>query len=76
MTIGTIAADLVQLAATLERDGSDHSWQALRRFGEGLHTVGGAALMTRAYDAAIDRHGWNALPGVSDCWRGIQGWDA
>jgi hypothetical protein len=31
--------------------------------------------MTRAYDTAVDRHGWNALPSVNACWHGIEGWD-
>ncbi|MFD1610827.1 hypothetical protein ACFSCW_03315 [Sphingomonas tabacisoli] len=74
MTIGSIAESLVQLAAAHERDGSDWSWQALRRFGESLHVIGGADLMTRAYDTAVERHGWNALPGVNQCWVGIEGW--
>ena len=76
MTIGSIAAELVQLDGAYERDGSDWSWQRLRSFGEALHVVGGPDLMTKAYDTAVDRHGWNALPGVNECWRDIPGWGA
>lgn len=76
MTIGKIAADLAVVAGTFDRKGDDDSWSKLRRFGEALSEIGGGDLMVRAYDAAVERHGWDAMRGVSDCWRDIRGWSA
>lgn len=72
--LGSTAKRLVELAEALERRGDDYSWSELRRFGEALAVVGGVQALTRVFDEAVDRHGWRAVPGVADCWNGIEGW--
>lgn len=74
MGTAKMAADLAQLAERFERRGDDDSWKRLRDFGEALNTVGGNRLMVGVYDRAIEQCGYASLPGVAECWHGIDGW--
>src|SRR5690242_11933052 len=43
----------------------------VRTLGRRICDRGGVALMSQVYDAAVDRHDWRGVRGVSSQWDGI-----
>jgi DNA-binding MarR family transcriptional regulator len=74
--LGTVAGNLVDLARRHRERASPESLDELQRFGSALFLIGGTDMVVRVYDAAVDRHGWDAVPGVAVAWGSVPGWSA
>jgi hypothetical protein len=74
--VAVVPAGLYRLSDLPERPADNgEAWEAMRRFGRGLAASNGN-LMMEVYDAAVDRHGYEGVYGVSSAWHGIGGWAA
>lgn len=71
-----VPVGLYRLSELPERPADNReAWQAMRWFGEQLAAAPGN-LMMEVYDAAVDRHGYEGVHGVSSAWHGVGGWAA
>jgi hypothetical protein len=75
-TVLTEAAGIVSLSNLPDQSAENReAYQAITAFGRRLAGEG-PDMMMNVYDAAVERHGYEGVHGVTSAWTGIGGWAA